>query len=72
MHKKKKDEFIEFMKSKKRKIIILQGPPGCGKNAMINAYAKENGFDVVRYEHHSNLRSILQDDVRFHKGQYQV
>lgn len=49
IHKKKKDEFKAFMEDKTMKIAIIWGPPGCGKNAMINAYAKENNIQVDRY-----------------------
>ena len=47
------------MDSKHRKLLILQGPPGCGKNAMINAYAAEKGLDVIRFK---NIESLLITD----------
>ena len=49
IHKKKKDEFVNFMNDKVMKIAIIRGPPGCGKNAMIKAYCTENNIDLVKY-----------------------
>lgn len=37
------------MNDKNAKIAILRGPPGCGKNAMVKAFCKENQLEVVRY-----------------------
>jgi replication factor C large subunit len=44
-----KATFIEWLKSKRRskKAVLLYGPPGVGKTAMVNAAAKEFGFITI-------------------------
>lgn len=41
--------FVEWMRRpKKNKALLFYGPPGVGKSALIEAYAKENNLDVVQ------------------------
>ena len=44
-----KATFIEWLKSKRRnkKAVLLYGPPGVGKTALVNATAKELGFSII-------------------------
>lgn len=57
INKKKIGEFSKFMNSKNRRILVLMGPPGCGKNAMLNAYAKDNNMDLHRFTYKRSLLS---------------
>ena len=51
--KKKKEEFVQICKEDKRaKILIIQGPSGCGKNSMINCFGEQYNYEVIRYKDH--------------------
>lgn len=32
------------------KLVILTGQPGSGKNSLLEVYAKENNFRLIRYK----------------------
>ena len=44
-----KATFVDWMKSKRRskKAVLLYGPPGVGKTALVNAAAKDFGFTII-------------------------
>jgi hypothetical protein len=51
--KKKKEEFVQICKDDNRvKILMLQGPSGCGKNSLINCFGEQYNFEIVRYKDH--------------------
>ena len=49
VHKKKVEDFAEFMAQRTARFLVLIGPPGSGKNAMIGAYATQHQKRLVRH-----------------------
>ena len=59
IHKKKKDEFINICTNdEKVKLLIIQGPSGCGKNSLIDCLAKEKNIQLERYKYEKNANLI--------------
>ncbi len=51
MNKKKKEEFTEIcLRDKRAKILIIQGPAGCGKNSLIDCFGEQYNYQVHRYK----------------------
>ena len=59
INKKKKEEFIKICHASaepaqlingkiinKVKVLILQGPAGCGKNSLIDCFGKDRNFEI--------------------------
>jgi hypothetical protein len=38
------------MQNEKIKMLFITGPPGCGKNSLIDVYCKKNNIQVLRYK----------------------
>lgn len=38
------------MQNPKAKLLLITGPPGCGKNSLVNLYCKQNNIQVMRYK----------------------
>ena len=53
INKKKVEEFAQIAESPG--ILILNGAPGSGKNALLNAYASQKGYKVIRYRETNTL-----------------
>ncbi|TAL48392.1 AAA family ATPase, partial [archaeon] len=51
----------EFMKTKSKKALLLHGPAGTGKTCLVEAYAKENGMELVEMNA-SDIRS--EDEIK--------
>lgn len=52
INKKKREEFVQICLAleNKVKILILQGPSGCGKNAMIDCFGEQYNYEIVRFK----------------------
>ena len=44
------------MQNDKAKIVLITGPPGCGKNSLLNMYCQKNNIQVVRYKEEQESR----------------
>ena len=62
INKKKKEEFkniclasteipqvINGQVMGKVKVLIVQGPAGCGKNSLIDCFGRDRNFEIIRY-----------------------
>ena len=55
---KKVQEFTSIMSNDKVKLVFIAGPPGCGKNSLINLYCKKNGVPVSAYKEETDSKSF--------------
>ena len=46
------------MHNPKTKLLLITGPPGCGKNSLVNLYCKHNNIQVMRYKEEQESRSM--------------
>lgn len=42
IQEKKIQEFSSILNNEKVKLLLVTGPPGCGKNSLIDLYCKKN------------------------------
>jgi len=59
IHPKKIDEFIQLTKNPELKILIIQGPSGCGKNTLIETFWNDNSLIAKRCK---DVKLLQQDD----------
>ena len=53
INKKKAEEFAQIAESPG--ILVLNGAPGSGKNALLHAYASQRGYKLIRYRDTNTL-----------------
>jgi len=58
LQEKKIQEFSSILSNDKARLILVSGPPGCGKNSLIDLYCKSNNIQVVRYKDEQDSRYI--------------
>ena len=58
IQKKKLEEFLELADNPG--VLVLTGPPGSGKNALLNAYASEKALKLVKYQ---ETNTLYDEDV---------
>ena len=70
MNKKKKEEFVHTcLDDPMAKILIMQGPSGSGKNALIDCFARQYNFEVERYSDTKSVKLFdVMGDVEFLDG----
>lgn len=51
IQKKKIEEFENFMKLATKKVLVIQGPSGWGKNSLIDAYWNDNRLQIKRLKY---------------------
>ena len=47
---KKIQEFAQIMQNPKARLLLIAGPPGCGKNSLVDLYCKKNNIQVLKYK----------------------
>jgi len=46
------------MSNIKAKLVLITGPPGCGKNTLIDLYSKKIDAQIIRYKEESDSQFI--------------
>ena len=63
INKKKKEEFVKTcLEDPTAKILVIQGPSGCGKNSLIDCFGDQYKYEVVRYKDTNKTRYDAMDD----------
>lgn len=57
---KKIQEFSSIMINDRVKVLLMTGPPGCGKNSLIDLYCKDNNLNVLRYKEESDSSCLYE------------
>jgi MoxR-like ATPase len=58
LQEKKVQEFLQILASEKVRILLMSGPPGSGKNSLIDLACKREGLEVLRYKEEQESTSI--------------
>jgi len=57
---KKIQEFSGIIINDRVKVLLMTGPPGCGKNSLIDLYCKQNNLNVLRYKEESDSSCLYE------------
>jgi hypothetical protein len=57
VNKHKIKEFETFMNHPDKKLLIIQGPPGCAKNTLVKTYCRENNLEFKQYKEAKMLQA---------------
>jgi replication-associated recombination protein RarA len=65
-------EFERIMNDDNVKIMLLTGPPGCGKNSLIDVYCKDNNIELMRYTdgEESKYAELDRDELVYREESY--
>jgi len=55
---KKVQEFSALMANEKVKVLLLVGPPGSGKNSLLELYCKRHQVELLRYKDEQDSRFV--------------
>jgi hypothetical protein len=55
---KKVQEFSSIMSNEKVKVLLMAGPPGCGKNSLLDLYCKRHNIELLRYRDEQDSRFV--------------
>ena len=66
-HEKEKKIILDWIKTKKKKILVLYGPTGTGKTCFVHALANEFNLEIIETSFENILESLKQKSF-FSKG----